>query len=412
MIELDLWSEAFAADPYPVYARMREEAPAHRISGPMGIETWLVTRYDEARAALNDPLLSKNPVHAPSWMRELGIIDQAGEGPVGVNMLSSDPPDHARLRKLVTKAFTRRRMDGLRPRIQEITDSLIDAMAARKESDLIAELAFPLPIIVICELLGIPKEDRDDFRAWSTALTTPPLTPEGIEVMKQGRQHIQDYLAGFVARTRQDVDLSIAVDDQPNLVSALIAATDEHGRLSERELLGTLNLLLVAGHETTVNLIGNGVLALLTHPDQRELLRARPELLPSAVEELLRYDGPVARATPRFATADVEIGGVTIPAGSVVSVVLGAANRDPAHTQDADKLDVTRTDHGNVAFGHGIHYCLGAPLARIEGEIAIGTLLRRHPDLALSVAPDDLRWRGGGPANVFRGLETLPVRRP
>ncbi|MFI7638970.1 cytochrome P450 [Nonomuraea sp. NPDC049400] len=406
---MDLWSEEFQADPYPGYARLREEAPVHRTSGPMDSDIWLIVGHEQAREALTDPRLSKSSRHAPAWMREIGLVKN-NEGPVGINMLSSDPPDHTRLRKLVNKAFTRRRVDRLRPRVQEITDTLLDRMEGRHEVDLIDALAFPLPIIVICELLGIPAEDRADFRAWSQALSTPPLSPEGYELMRQGRAGIEGYVGELIARTRSIIDLTRAVDDQPDLVSALVAAADEHDRLSERELLGTIELLLVAGHETTVNLIGNGVLALLRHPEQFELLRGKPELLPGAIEELLRYDGPVERATPRYATEDVTIGDVTIPAGSVVSVVLASAGRDPSYTSGPDTLDITRTDHGSLAFGHGIHYCLGAPLARLEGEIAIGTLLRRFPRLALASPPEDLRWRTGGPTRIFRGLDALPVR--
>ncbi|WP_324198866.1 cytochrome P450 family protein [Nocardia amamiensis] len=379
----------------------------HKAHGPMGVEVWLITRYEEARAALNDPRLSKDPRNAPVWMRDLGLVTDDG-GRVGLNMLAADPPTHTRLRKLVSKAFTRRRIDDLRPRVQEITDTLIDAMPVA-EVDLIAALAFPLPIIVICELLGVSAQDRDSFRVWSQALTAPPLTPDGLQAMRQARQDIGGYLTDLIARRRSQTESTLGIDDQPDLVSALVAA-DEHDRLSEQELLGTLQLLLVAGHETTVNLIGNGMLALLRHPDQLALLRAQPELLPGAVDELLRYDGPVERATPRYATENIDVGETTIPAGSVVSIALASADRDPDHTPAANELDITRTGHGNVAFGHGIHYCLGAPLARIEGQIAIGTLLHRFPDLALARPLEDLQWKYGGPADIFRGLETLPLR--
>ncbi|WP_040774793.1 cytochrome P450 family protein [Nocardia pneumoniae] len=405
---MDLFTEEFRDNPYPGYARLREHSPVHKVHGPMGVEVWLITRYEEARAALNDPRLSKDARNAPAWMRDLGLVTEDG-GRVGLNMLAADPPTHTRLRKLVAKAFTRRRIDDLRPRVQEITDTLIDAMPVA-EVDLIAALAFPLPIIVICELLGVPAQDRASFRAWSQALTAPPLTPDGLAAMRQARQDIGGYLTDLIARRRSQTEPALRIDDQPDLVSALVAAADEHDRLSEQELLGTLQLLLVAGHETTVNLIGNGMLALLRHPDQLALLRAQPELLPGAIDELLRYDGPVERATPRYATEDIDVGETTIPAGSVVSIALASANHDPGHTPAANELDITRTGHGNVAFGHGIHYCLGAPLGRIEAEIAIGTLLHRFPDLALARPSDDLRWKYGGVTDIFRGLETLPVR--
>ncbi|MGP4016611.1 cytochrome P450 family protein [Saccharopolyspora sp. 5N708] len=411
MTDVDLWSPEFQANPYPAYAALRANSPVHRLVGPMGFEAWLVTRYEDARAALADPRLVRNMAHAPKWMREQGVVSDEGEGPLGTNMLSTDPPDHTRLRKLVVKAFTRSRIEQLRPRVQEITDALVDDMPAQgQEIDLLAALAFPLPITVICELLGVPNDDRADFRSWARVFASAPLTEQGAVQREQARVSRENYLTGLIERTRARLDPTVAVDDQPNLVSALIVAADEHDRLSARELLGSIQLLLLAGHETTVNLIGNGMLALLTNPDQLKLLREQPELLPSAVEELLRFDGPVERATPRFAIEDVEIGGVTIPAGSVVSIVLGSADHDSAHIADGSRLDITRTDRGHLAFGHGIHYCLGASLARLEGRIAIGTMLERFPNMALACPPEELQWRPGGAANVFRGLETLPLR--
>lgn len=412
MTDVDLWTESFRTDPYPAYARLSRDAPVYRAVGPRGVETWLISGYEPARAALTDPRLSKRTRHAPPWMRELGLVTGDGdrEGPVGVNMLNSDPPDHTRLRKLVTAAFTRRRIDGLRPRVQEITDTLIETMAGHTEADLIAALAFPLPVTVICELLGVPTEDRDEFRGWVRNSLTPPFTEEGMALRRRASQDMENYMADLLARTRSRVDPALGLDAQPDLVSALIVAADEHERLSERELLGMMRLLLIAGHETTVNLIGNGMFALLSHPDQMELLRADPALLPQAVEELLRYDGPVERATPRFAVEDVEIAGVTIPKGSLVSVVLAAADHDPGYVADADRLDITRTGQAHLAFGHGIHFCLGASLARVEGQIAIGALLRRFPDLALAHPPEELRRRSGGPLAILRGLETLPLR--
>lgn len=416
MTQADLWSEDFWADPYPAYAQLREEAPVYRATtGPKGLEVWLVTRYEDARAALADPRLSKHPRNAPEWMRDFGIVTADGEGPLGVNMLSSDEPDHTRLRKLVARAFTRRRIEALRPRVQEITDTLIDAMSRQEqeEVDLITSLAFPLPVTVICELLGVPLRHRDDFRAWTREATSPPLTQDGRGLRRQAEGNLERYISDLITDIRSHIDPTIALDEQPDLVSALIVAADEHDRLTERELLGMIQLLLVAGHETTVNLIGNGMLALLRQPDQLELVRSRPALLPSAIEELLRYDGPVERATARYATQDVELAGVTIPAGSFVSVVLAAADRDPTHTLDTNRLDVTRTDQNHLAFDHGIHYCLGAPLARLEGQVAIGTLLQRFPNISLTVQPDrqshQLRWRPKGPISIIRGLEALPV---
>ena len=402
------------ADPYPTYAHLRTETPVHRYrpDGMAGGDLWLVTRHADVRAALADPRLAKHPRHAPRWLLDLGVFTADGAGPAGVSMLFADPPDHTRLRRLVTRAFTRRRVAALRPRIEQITDDLIGEIAQTEgaEIDLIASLAFPLPITVICELLGVPVADREDFREWSRALISPPLTDAGRALRQQAGQGLAGYIRDLIAAKRRVVDHDAAADEQPDLVSALIVAADEHGRLSEDEIVGMINLLLVAGHETTVNLIGNGMLALLRHPDQPALLRERPELLPTAVEELLRYDSPVERATIRFATEDVDIGGTTVPAGSVVSLALASANHDPTRFRDGAHLDITRTDHGHVAFGHGIHHCLGAPLARLEGEIAIGALVRRFPELTLAAPPDALRRQCGGPLSTLRGVAELPVR--
>jgi len=397
------------ADPYPGYARLRDEAPVYRAARPMGTETWMITRYEDVRAALTDPRLSKDPKYAPDWVRELGFLDEDG-GVVGRTLLTYDPPDHTRLRGLVAKAFTRRRMEGLRPRVQEITDGLLDAMAGRTEVDLLAALAFPLPITVICELLGVPVADRDDFRAWTTAFVSAPFTEEGLAGQRAAMGKLDAYVRAQIADRRASVRPGADADALPDLIAALIAAADDTDRLAEHELIAMVRLLLIAGHETTVNLIGNGTLALLTHPDQLELLKSDPGLLPGAVEELLRYDGPVERATPRFTTEDVTYAGVTIPKNSHVTVVLAAADRDADHVPEPDRLDITRAGHGHVAFGHGIHFCLGAPLARIEGQVAIGSLLRRYPGIALAVPPEEVRRRPGGPASIIRGLESLPVR--
>jgi cytochrome P450 len=409
MTEVALASEAMRADPYPAYDQLRRTAPVFRATGPMGSVMWLVTRYEDARAVLADQRFAKHPKHAPQWVRDIGIFDDDNEGPTGINLLSSDVPDHTRLRRLVTKAFTRRRIEALRPRVQEVTDALLDELKAGTEVDLLAALAVPLPITIICELLGVPPEDRNGFRAWSKAMLSPEMTPEGMAGQQKARLLLEEYVGGLIANAREKFTPTDDLDELPDLISALVFAADQEDRLGERELIGMVELLLVAGHETTVNLIGNGTLALLRHPDQLDLLRAQPELMPSAIEELLRYDGPLERATPRFTTEEVEIAGVTIPANSAVSVVLAAADRDPAYAEDADRLDITRSQHSHLAFGHGLHFCLGAPLARLEGQVAIGSLVRRFPDLALARPVDELRWRPGGVSSVIRGMEEFPV---
>jgi pimeloyl-[acyl-carrier protein] synthase len=316
-------------------------------------------------------------------------------------MLFRDPPDHTRLRTLVSKAFTPRVIEGLRPHIQQIVDGLLDRVRDRRAMDLIADLAFPLPVIVISEMLGVPAADRDRFRQWSLDVARSldaialPVGPEVIERGNAARRALADYFRGLIAERRRR--------PQADLLSGLIAAEEQGDTLSQAELLATCVLLLVAGHETTVNLIGNGMLALLRHPAELRKLGAEPALLPSAVEELLRWDSPVQR-TGRITATDVELGGTLIPKGALVSAVLGAANRDPAHFPEPDRLDLARPDNRHLAFGWGIHFCLGAPLARVEGQIAIGALARRLPGLAL--ATDRPEWRE---SSALRGLRALPV---
>ena len=379
----------YFGDPYSVHERLRAERPVAAVIMPGGTPAWLVTGYAEARAALTDPRLRKMP---PGWRPDPASIF----GLLEMHMLNSDRPDHERLRKLVNKAFTARRVEQLRPRITSITAGLLDDMSTRREVDLLASFAFPLPVTVICELLGVPVADRDDFRAWSATIVSNTASPGA-------------YQADATAMIRYFISLLAAKRREPgdDLLSALVAARDEQDRLSENELLSMVFLLLVAGHETTVNLIGNGMLALLLNPGELARLRADPSLLASAVEELLRYVNPVNNATYRFAAEPLEIGGARIGTGEVVLVALSGANRDPSRYPDPDLLDLSRDSAGHLAFGHGSHYCLGAPLARLEAEIAFGGLLERFGSMTLAVPPDALRWR---PSTLIHGLEALPVR--
>ena len=310
-------------------------------------------------------------------------------------MLDSDPPDHERLRRLVNKAFTMRHVELLRPRIAAITAGLLDDMSTQREVDLLASFAFPLPVTVICELLGVPVADRDDFRAWSATIVSNTATPAAYQ--SDGTAMIRYFTALLAAKRHEPAE---------DLLSALITVRDEGDRLSENELVSMAFLLLVAGHETTVNLIGNGMLALLLNPGQLARLRDDPSLLSGAVEELLRYVNPVNNATLRFACEPVEIGGARIGRGEVVLVSLSGANRDPSRYAAPDRLDLGRDTSGHLAFGHGIHYCLGAPLARLEAEIAFGGLLARFGSMRLAVPAESLRWR---PSTLIRGLEALPV---
>jgi cytochrome P450 len=402
-------------DPLAYFRRMREEGPVTPVVLPHGDRAWMVTRYAEVRAALADPRLHKDwagKLTSPDW------VPSEATGYLSVHMLNTDPPQHTRLRKLVTKAFTARRVAGLRPRVEAITASLLDAIEARVAElrdagsddsvDLIESFAFPLPVTVICELLGVPTQDRAQFRQWSNAIVASEGEPGSFRAAGEAMYH---YFTGLVAAKRAALaaDAALAENTGPadDMVSALIQARDSGDSLDERELIAMLFLLLVAGHETTTNLIASGTLALLTSPAELARLRCDPSLLPGAVEELLRYTNPLNHATDRFTLEPVEIGGVTIPAREWVLCATSSANRDPGRFGDPDRLNVGRDAAGHVAFGHGIHYCLGAPLARLEGEVAFGALLGRFPGLSLAADPATLRWR---PSSLIHGLEALPVR--
>ncbi|MGW1148616.1 cytochrome P450 family protein [Streptomyces sp. NPDC002454] len=402
-----LFSWEFATDPYPAYAWLREHAPVHRTRLPSGVEAWLVTRYADARRALADGRLSKNPEHhdEPAHARGRTGIPGERKAELMTHLLNIDPPDHTRLRRLVSKAFTPRRVAAFAPRVQQLTDRFIDDFAARGEADLIHEFAFPLPIYAICDLLGVPAEDQDDFRDWAGMMIRHGGGPRG--GVARSVKKMRGYLVDLIHRKR--------ADPGEDLISGLIRASDHGEHLTEGEAAAMAFILLFAGFETTVNLIGNGTFALLTHPEQRALLQGSLNdgtagstgLLTTAVEELLRYDGPVEMATWRFATEPLRLGGQDVERGDPVLVVLAAADRDPARFDHPDHLDLTRRDNPHLGYGHGIHYCLGAPLARLEGQTALATLLRRLPDLELAAAPEELRWRGG---LIMRGLRTLPVR--
>ncbi|MFG2145484.1 cytochrome P450 [Streptomyces sp. NPDC048696] len=393
MTVVDLRDNAdFTANPYPYYAKLRAEGPVHRVRTHEADEVWLVVGHEEARAALADPRLSKDWRDFGDWEYE--------DTPVSANMLESDPPRHTRLRKLVAREFTPRRIEALRPRVQEITDGLLDTMLAApgRRADLVDSLAFPLPMTVICELLGVPDLDRETFRR----LSNEAVAPTADDGKNTSVREMGEYLVGLI----EDKRCTRPADD---LMSALIRTRHEDGdALSPDELIGMAFLLLVAGHETTVNLISNGVRALLDHPAQLAALRADPDaLIDGAVEEMLRYDGPVETSTYRFTSEPVEYGGTVIPAGRSVLVALASAGRDPGRHPDPDRFDITRAPQGHLAFGHGIHYCLGAPLARMEGRIAIRTLLERAPGLERDPDGGPLEWL---PGLLIRGVRHLPVR--
>ncbi|MCT9092775.1 cytochrome P450 [Streptomyces sp. ASQP_92] len=394
VVDLAALGEDFTRDPYPVYAELRGRGPVHRIRMPEGAEAWLVVGYEAGRAALADDRLSKEWRNAAPG---LGVQQVSS----GITMLSSDPPNHTRLRRLVTREFTARRIEALAPRVQEMTDTFVDAMLAApdRRADLVEALSFPLPITVIGELIGVPALDQEKFREWSNISVSAPALADRLAAAAEVKEYLTRLLTDKRAHPGDD------------LVSALIRAADEEGgdHLSHDELLGMVWLLLIAGHETTVNLISNGMLALLGHPGQLAALRADFDgLIDNAVEEMLRYDGPVETPTARFTREPVEIAGTLVPGGGqLVLVALADADRDPARYAEPDRFDIHRDARGHVAFGHGIHHCLGAPLARLEARIAVRTLLERCPDLALDIHPAALHWRTG---MMMRGPLRLPVR--
>jgi cytochrome P450 len=400
-------------DPYEMYEKMRDEKVVHLIREPNGLHRQLVLRYAEGRNIFTDDRFAKDPGLAWDQLREAGYVkgERDDRADYVYHLVNTDPPDHTRLRKLISKAFTARRIEEIRPRVREIADELLDALAGRETADLVESYAHPLATRVICEILGVPDTDRENFRIWATAmLTAPDAVPEGALTPQEGYAAMAAFFTDLIARKREEITAAgepAATDSQPDVLTGLIAARDEGDRLSETELISTAMLLLSAGQEPTVNLIANGSLALLRHPGQFKLLRDQPELVNSAVEEFLRFDPPVELSTMRVSTTDVEVAGTVIPAGSVVTVSIASTSRDDRQFTDPDLLDITREDNPHLAFGIGLHHCLGAPLARMEGQVGIGELVARFPELALACTPDELRWR---PTRIMRGLVELPVR--
>jgi cytochrome P450 len=402
---LRAWGAYDRDDPFPLFADVQRLGAVHPVTLADGHDAWLIVGYEEAKRALNDPRLSKD-MHAALASSDGAVVAEGLPGPsFARHMLTVDPPDHTRLRRLVSSAFTPRRVEGLRGRVQALIDELLDAIEAAGPSarvDLIASFAFPLPFTVICELLGVPPTDRADLGRGLGALLVPTATPEEYAHAKAASDAVVGMLEALVERKQREPDDA--------LVSALIAARDGNERLTTQELLSTIFQLIVAGHDTTAGLIGNGVVALLRHPDQLARVRSDPSgtAIAAAVEELLRYDAPVPHATFRYTVAPVAFGDVTIPAGTQVLISLAAANRDAVQFDEPDRVDVDRPPTRHLAFGYGTHFCLGAPLARMEGQLALTSLLQRFPDLRLAVADDSLRW-GHGDGLVLRGLTELPV---
>ncbi|MFB6851651.1 cytochrome P450 [Streptomyces sp. NPDC056341] len=379
-----------AANPYPVYAALRDKGPVHRVLVPESGEAWLVVTRDAARAALTDPRLRNDIRHSSSWHGDGGHA-------VGRNMLQTDPPQHTRLRRLAAGHFTPGRITALRPRIEAITTDLLAELPHHGTVDLVSAYALPLPVTVICDLLGIPASDRAAFHAWSNAL----VMPENSERATSAATELTTYLAELIERKRRTPDSA--------LLSILAIADTATGDvpLTREELLGMAFLLLVAGHETTVDLISGTLHALLGHPDQLDLLRDEPELTGAAVEESLRYNSPVHASAFRFAAEPLDIAGTHIPAGDAVLISLAAASRDPLHFPDPDRFDLRRAPNSHLGFGHGLHHCLGAPLARAEATVALRLLLHDRPTLAFATDPATLTWRT---STLLRGLTELPLR--
>jgi cytochrome P450 len=392
----DPLSPDFIADPYPFYRRLRETDPVHR--SPLGFH--LASRHADVTAMLRDKRFGKDFVGRMTRRQGKEILDEPVYRSMRHWMLQQDPPDHTRLRGLVVKAFTARRIEDMRPRIQAIVDQALDRVAPQGRMDLIADFAYRLPVTVICEMLGIPREEHEMFhsgaRASGQLLDPVPLTRAEIDTANAGHEASEEYFRGLFERRRREPG-----DD---LTTQLVRAEAEGSRLSNEELTANIILLFGAGHETTVNLIGNGLLALHRHPDQLRRLREDPSLVANAIEEFLRYDSSV-QVTGRVALEDVTVGATSVAKGDGVLCLLGAANRDPAVYPEPDRLDIARPNIRPLSFGGGIHFCLGAQLARIEAEVAIATLLRRLPGLTLDDAehPD---WR---PTFVLRGLNCLPA---
>ena len=400
----ELYSQEFRQNSHAIFAQMRAEDPILKQVGIDG-ETpiWFVTRYLEAQQILTDDkrfVLDASLVFTEEDRSHIfGELDPQIDRMMNNHMLNREGENHRRLRSLVSKAFTPKVIHGMRPRIERIAEDLLDQVVPNGRMEMVSEYAFPLPITVIAELLGIPLDNQEQFRIWSNAFVRPALTPEEQQEALRLLLEFAGYMQELVAERRR----------QPgnDLLSGLIHAEENGDRLDESELFSMLSLLIVAGHETTVSLIGNAVLALLQHPDTLREIKTQPELIPSTIEELLRFDSPVERTLTRIVAEDVDLGGQQFKRGDLVIVVLSSANRDAAQFSNSAFLDIHRQQNAHIAFGKGVHYCLGAPLARLEAEIAIRTLFERIPDLTLDVTSENLEWRD---VPLFHSLLRLPVK--
>lgn len=405
MAQPELFTPAFYADPYPAYRWLHGHDPVHR-DPRMG---WLITRYADIQSLAQDPRVSRAEVEATRLTnvpKEALKVARPVLDELQHEVRAKDPPAHAPLRRLLSTAFTPRMVERLRPRIERLTDDLLDAVAAEGQMDVIKDLAYPLPATVIMELLGVPLADRDQLKAWTddrvVFLGSISVVSDPVSVARQAASSVQQltaYYRALIAQRRKE--------PRDDLLTAFTAtADDEAGMLTDEEIVSNAIFLLSGGHETTMNLIGNGLIALLRHPDQWHRLRADPDLAPAAVEELLRFDSPV-QMVPRATTSRLELSGRSIPAGERLTLVIGAANGDPEQFPEPDRLDLGRAPNAHLAFGWDRHFCLGAHLARVQAQVVFRTLVERYPRMELAVETDDLAWH---PNPAFRGVESLPVR--
>jgi len=393
-LEIDFLNENFIRNPFPTYNKIRKKDPIFRFLMPTGQYAWIITKHKDATEILSDSRFITNFEQSHADKQPIPPHKEI----ISRNLLNVNPSDHRRLRRLVQKAFTPRMVENLRGRIDEISNELLDKVQNKGEMKLIEDFAFPLPIIVICEMLGVPIKDQDKFHKWSSILMEGVNNPDFSKKSDKVLIEFVDYLKELIAQKRNNL--------QKDLISDLISVEDEGDVLTQHELYALIFVLIIAGHETTVNLIGNGILALLEYPEQKEKLQHQPELIHSAIEEILRYDGPVEVSNVRWATEDIEFKGKHIEKGEMILISFSSANRDSQQFPNPDQLDITREANNHIAFGKGVHYCVGAPLARLEGEIAIGTLMRRMPNLRLNTDFNSLEWRSG---MIIRGLKEIPL---
>ncbi|GCE31875.1 polyketide biosynthesis cytochrome P450 PksS [Dictyobacter alpinus] len=398
IIPVDITSAQFKADPFPFYAQLRAEAPVFPIMLPSKQRAWLVTRYDDVVNVLKDERFAKNRrnVMSAEQLKKIPWMPPMFK-PLERNMLDLDSPDHTRLRALVHKAFTPRLVEQMREQIQQLTNELLDAVEAKGQMDLLADFALVLPLTMIARILGIPAEDNTKFHRWSNAIVSIKTSGDSLRLIPTIMQ--------FMSYARRKIK-ERRIHPKDDLITALVQAKDGSDTLSEDEIVAMIFLLLIAGHETTVNLIASGTLALLQYPEQLAKLQNEPELIKPAIEELLRFVCPVETATERYAREDITIVGTTIPRGEMVLAAIGSANRDASYFDNPDQLDIARKNNRHLAFGLSSHYCLGAPLARLEGQIAMSALIQRFPALRLNIEPKEIRWHG---SFILRGLEALPV---